>query len=121
MPVGRSCCTRRVRAGWDAACFGPGELGVGEAMAAGAHLQTQPFVRVLALIAAGEMAQARTLWRPLQPLIAALFAEPNPGPLKAVLAHMGLIANTLRAPMTPASAAHVPRLVELHAQAGRAG
>ncbi len=37
--------------------------------------------------------------------IAALFAEPNPAPLKAVLAGLGSIGADVRAPMTPASAA----------------
>jgi 4-hydroxy-tetrahydrodipicolinate synthase len=36
-------------------------------------------------------------------MIRLLFAEPNPGPLKAVLAAQGRIRDELRAPMTPAT------------------
>lgn len=44
------------------------------------------------------------------PTIGLLFAEPNPGPLKALLAAQGWLTNELRAPMTPASAALTERL-----------
>ena len=47
--------------------------------------------------------QARALWRRLQPLTAAAFAEPNPAPVKAALAHQGWLRDELRAPMWPAS------------------
>ncbi len=108
----------QVLAGEDAQLFSTVALGGAGAIAACAHLHTRQFVRVLELIRAGDLAQARALWRPLPPMIAALFAEPNPGPLKAVLAHLGLIRNELRAPMTPATAAHVQKLIPLHAEAG---
>lgn len=110
----------QVLAGEDAQLFSTAALGGAGAIAACAHLHTRQFVRVLELIRSGEMGQARTLWRPLQPLIAALFAEPNPGPLKSVLAQLGLIHNELRAPMTAATAAHAHRLVQLHAEANSA-
>jgi 4-hydroxy-tetrahydrodipicolinate synthase len=90
----------QVLAGEDAQLFGTvAEGGVG-AIAASAHLQTARFVSVLALLRKGRLAEARAQWQPLQPLIEALFAEPNPGPLKAVLANEGLMKDELRAPMT---------------------
>jgi len=61
-------------------------------------------VQVLEAIQQGHLASAREHWQPLLPLIELLFAEPNPGPLKAALAHEGWIADELRLPMTPASA-----------------
>jgi len=109
----------QVLAGEDAQVFSTVALGGAGAIAACAHLHTRQFVRVMALIGSGDMAGARALWRPLQPLIAALFAEPNPGPLKAVLAHLGQIHNELRAPMTVATTAHAHQAVHLYAEAGR--
>ena len=58
----------------------------------------------------GDLPAARALWQPLQPHIAACFAEPNPAPIKALLAQQGRMRATLRAPMQPASAALAQRL-----------
>jgi len=85
------------------------------AIAAAAHLHTARFVEVLRRVQAGDMAGAEALWAPLQPLIEELFAEPNPGPLKALLAGQGLLRNELRSPMTSASAELVGRLQRLDA------
>lgn len=110
----------QVLAGEDAQIFSLMALGGSGAIAASAHLQTGPFLRVLRALQQGELATARACWRPLLPLIEALFAEPNPGPIKAVLAHQGLIHNELRAPMTAATPAHVQRLIALHDSAAAA-
>jgi 4-hydroxy-tetrahydrodipicolinate synthase len=48
-----------------------------------------------------------------------LFAEPNPGPLKALLAHGGSMRDELRSPMTRASDALSERLVALDARLSR--
>lgn len=103
----------QVLAGEDAQIFSTVALGGSGAIAASAHLHTERFVRVLQALQQGDLAQAKALWRPLMPLIAALFSEPNPGPLKALLAHQGLIHNELRAPMTAATPAHTQRLIQL--------
>ena len=50
---------------------------------------------------AGRIAEAEALHRRLGPLFKALFVESNPGPVKAMLAMMGLIANELRLPLVP--------------------
>jgi 4-hydroxy-tetrahydrodipicolinate synthase len=44
-----------------------------------------------------------------------MFSEPNPGPLKALLAANGLIHNELRSPMTRASTDVADRLRKLDA------
>jgi 4-hydroxy-tetrahydrodipicolinate synthase len=85
------------------------------AIAAAAHLHTQRFVKVTEFARSGDMASAQALWEPLLPLVQALFEEPNPGPLKALLAHQRWIHNELRSPMTRASEALAERLVALHA------
>ncbi|OUL99953.1 4-hydroxy-tetrahydrodipicolinate synthase [Variovorax sp. JS1663] len=89
-------------AGEDAQLFSTvAEGGVG-AIAASAHLQTERFVQVTQLLRAGRLDEARARWQPLLALIEVLFAEPNPGPLKAALAQRGWLQDELRAPMTRA-------------------
>jgi len=83
------------------------------AIAAAAHVHTRRFVQVMDLIRTGDEARARALWEPLPPLIEGLFAEPSPGPLKALLARRGLVREELRSPMTRASGALVERLQRL--------
>lgn len=104
-----------VLAGEDAQIFTSLAQGAAGAIAASAHLHTERFVRVMDLLRDGALAEARTLWRPLQAWVQALFEEPNPGPVKALLAEAGLLQPLLRAPMTPASAALVERLRSLQA------
>ena len=105
-----------VLAGEDAQMFTTLALGGHGAIAASAHWQTQRFVELVELLRVGDLPEARRLWQTLQPWIETCFAEPNPAPLKAVLARAGWMRNELRAPMVPASAAlqqrlqaHVPR------------
>jgi 4-hydroxy-tetrahydrodipicolinate synthase len=106
-------------AGEDAHIFGAMALGAAGAIAASAHLHTERFARVIALLADGRLHEARALWQPLQPWITAVFSEPNPGPVKALLALAGDIGADLRAPMTPASAPLLQRLLALQAPLSR--
>lgn len=109
----------QVLAGEDGQIFGTvAEGGVG-AIAASGHVQTTRFVRLIALLREGRLAEARALWQPLQPLVEGLFAEANPGPLKALLAHQGALRDELRSPMTRASDALRERLVALDAALSR--
>ncbi|CAN7528070.1 4-hydroxy-tetrahydrodipicolinate synthase [Variovorax sp. LjRoot290] len=109
----------QVLAGEDAQLFGTlAEGGVG-AIAASAHLQTARFVQVVQLLREGRLAEARAQWQPLLPLIEALFAEPNPGPLKAVLANEGWMQDELRAPMTRAGSALREHLFRMQAALSR--
>lgn len=103
----------QVLCGEDAQIFSTLVQGGQGAIAAAAHLHTRRFVKILQLIQAGGLAQASALWAPMQPLIEGLFSEPNPGPLKALLARQGLIRDELRSPMTRASAALAERLHRL--------
>jgi 4-hydroxy-tetrahydrodipicolinate synthase len=74
------------------------------AIAASAHLHPQLFVALYENLRAGRWLEARALHHALAPMVGALFAEPNPAPLKAVLAGLGHIGGAVRAPLTPASA-----------------
>ena len=106
----------QVLAGEDANIFSTIAAGGRGAIAAAAHLHTGRFAEVVQRLRAGDVAGAEALWQPLPPLIEALFAEPNPGPLKALLARQDLLHNELRSPMTRASAALMDQLVKLDAQ-----
>lgn len=100
----------QVLAGEDAQLFATVAQGGAGAIAASAHVHTRRFVAMLDAIAVGDLPCARQAWHPLVPLIEALFAEANPGPLKALLAAQGWCANELRAPMTAASESHAQHL-----------
>lgn len=106
----------QVLAGEDAHIFSTMAQGGHGAIAAAAHLHTQRFVALLQRIRAGDLKGAEALWTPLLPLIESLFEEPNPGPLKALLAQQGLLRNELRSPMTRSSAALAGRLQQLAAR-----
>lgn len=105
----------QVLAGEDANIFTTVAAGGRGAIAAAAHLHTARFAEIVRRIQADDLAGAEALWTPLPPLIKALFAEPNPGPLKALLARQGLLRDELRSPMTRASAVLVEQLVKLDA------
>lgn len=103
----------QVLTGEDAQIFHTLALGGAGAISASAHWQTPRFVELTALLRSGDLPAARHLWQALQPWVEACFAEPNPAPLKAMLAHAGWIHNELRAPMMPASKALQDRLKAL--------
>lgn len=78
-------------------------LGGAGAIAAAAHVHPERHVQVYERFRAGDVAQAREIAYQLLPITRALFAEPNPGPIKALLAQQGFVAEELRLPMTPVS------------------
>jgi 4-hydroxy-tetrahydrodipicolinate synthase len=71
---------------------------------ASGHLATECFVKLARLVAVNDHQAARTIWTPLQRLIAKLFEEANPMPLKHCLWRQGLIASPeCRLPLTSIS------------------
>ncbi|PCE31425.1 4-hydroxy-tetrahydrodipicolinate synthase [Burkholderia ubonensis] len=82
-------------------------------IASSAHVLTEWHVRIHALLRDGRLTDARRLAVALQPLVAALFAEPNPAPVKALLAAQGWCEDGLRLPFVPASDALRAKVVEL--------
>jgi 4-hydroxy-tetrahydrodipicolinate synthase len=79
-------------------------LGADGAILASAHVRTAEFARLVSLWRDGLAAEARTLGHRLAPLSAALFAEPNPAVIKAVLHRLGEIPSpAVRLPLLPAS------------------
>jgi 4-hydroxy-tetrahydrodipicolinate synthase len=90
------------------------EAGAAGGILAAANLLPQPFVELHAAFRAGRPLAARTLAARLRPLVEALFAEPNPAPLKHALALEARIASSaLRLPMVPPSPALGERLARL--------
>jgi 4-hydroxy-tetrahydrodipicolinate synthase len=79
-------------------------LGAAGAILASAHLCTGHFAELVHSWRAGESGRARTLGHRLARLSAALFAEPNPAVIKAVLHAQGRIPSpAVRLPLLPAS------------------
>ncbi|WP_025599884.1 4-hydroxy-tetrahydrodipicolinate synthase [Burkholderia sp. WSM2230] len=103
----------QVLAGEDVQMFNTLCLGGSGAIAASAHVRTEEFVALYRALAAGALDEGRRIFHTLVPLIHALFAEPNPAPVKAWLAQQGLIRDELRLPMTRASETLVQRLAAL--------
>lgn len=89
--------------------------GAAGGIVASAHVATASFVALHGHLQGGRLSQARALWRRLAPLTRALFAEPNPSPLKGVLARQGWMADELRAPMQPAASTTVAAALALQA------
>lgn len=89
--------------------------GIG-AISAAAHIRPDLYVDIYNLVRSGNYEQAREIFNKLLPLIRLLFLEPNPGPLKAILASQGHIDESLRLPMTPVSAGYKEKLLIALAQ-----
>ncbi|SDR24814.1 4-hydroxy-tetrahydrodipicolinate synthase [Paraburkholderia fungorum] len=103
----------QVLAGEDIAMFNTLCLGGSGAIAASAHVQPARFVALYRALAEGRLDEGRRIFHALTPMIQLAFAEPNPAPVKALLAAQGLIRDELRMPMTRASDALVARLTAL--------
>jgi len=79
-------------------------LGAQGGITASAHVATRQYAGLATAWRAGDAATARALGDRLAPLSAALFAEPNPAVIKAVLHAQGRIpAPSVRLPLLPAS------------------
>lgn len=86
-------------------------LGAHGTIAASAHILPHWHVRMHNLLRQGELARARQIAVALHPITQLLFAEPNPSPLKALLAETGHLATDVRLPFVPVSDALRRRLV----------
>ena len=97
-------------------------VGAAGAVVASAHLHTQRWAEAVVSWQVGDTQRSRELTSPLTRLAAALFAEPNPSVLKAVLHAQGRIASpVVRLPLLAAQprtvAAALARLSEVPAAA----
>ncbi|MDT8999249.1 4-hydroxy-tetrahydrodipicolinate synthase [Paucibacter sp. APW11] len=101
-----------VLAGEDHNIFSTLALGGAGAIAASAHLETRRFLQLFAALQAQDLPAARQLWQQLGRIIGLSFAEPNPAPLKAVMARLGWMHDELRAPLHSASPALAEHFLE---------
>jgi 4-hydroxy-tetrahydrodipicolinate synthase len=89
-------------------------LGARGGILASAHVETATFVSLHAAWQAGDVALARKVGAGLARLSSALFAEPNPAVIKAVLhAHGRIRTPSVRLPLLPASQAALAAALEL--------
>jgi 4-hydroxy-tetrahydrodipicolinate synthase len=101
-----------VLGGDDAFLFPTMLMGGTGAIAASAHFCTERFVAMLAAGAAGDVATGRPHAEALLPLVLALFAEPSPAIIKALLHAEGRIPTPdVRPPLAPASAGALERAI----------
>lgn len=92
--------------GDDAFLFPLTLLGATGAIAAAAHLETRRFVAMVDAGLEGRVEEGRRLAEALLPLVLALFAEPSPAVVKALLHAQGRIPTPdARLPLTPAGPA----------------
>ncbi len=76
------------------------EAGAAGGMSASAHVRPEEFLNLYRNFRLGQTDEARAIFESLLPLIGLLFEEPNPAPIKWMLAELGQIAHgTLRLPM----------------------
>ena len=93
-----------VLTGEDAQFFSALAHGADGGILASAHAGPAAFAEVRRRLLAGERAEALALWRELAGVVALLFAEPSPAPIKHWLWRSGLIASPeVRLPMVPVS------------------
>ncbi|CAM4099889.1 4-hydroxy-tetrahydrodipicolinate synthase [Bordetella pseudohinzii] len=100
----------QVLAGEDMQVLATLAMGGSGLIAAAAHVRPDLFVAMYQAMQAQQGVLARQLYHALAPVIRLLFAEPNPAPLKGLLARQGLLREQLRAPMAPASLALISQL-----------
>jgi 4-hydroxy-tetrahydrodipicolinate synthase len=75
------------------------------------HVAGEELVAMLAAHGEGRWEEAARIHRRLFPLVQALFSESSPGPLKALLAHLGILENELRAPLVPVGEAVARKVI----------
>lgn len=85
-------------------------LGAGGGVLASATLIPHYWIEIANLIQDGELAEALVRHRRLLPLFDALFAETNPGPLKAALRLIGLEIGEVLLPLKPPAPVTVAKL-----------
>lgn len=108
----------QVLAGEDFNIFQTLCMGGSGAIGAAVHFYPERYVQMEKYIRAGQLEQAQRIFSSLTPLIKRLFAEPNPAPVKGLLASHGKIKNEFMFPLQPASTALIQTLGDLYFQIG---
>jgi 4-hydroxy-tetrahydrodipicolinate synthase len=100
----------RVFAGDDAVAVPLIALGAEGVISVAANEVPEMMHRLTEAALAGDYASARPLHYRLLPLMEANFIESNPGPVKAIMAHQGLLSEHMRLPLVPVTDASRVRL-----------
>ncbi len=108
----------QVLAGEDFNIFQTLCMGGRGAIGAAVHIYPERYVQMEKYIQAGQLEHAQRIFSSLTPLIENLFAEPNPAPIKGLLASYGKIKNEFKFPLQKASPTLIQSLEELHVQIG---
>jgi 4-hydroxy-tetrahydrodipicolinate synthase len=109
--IGRRPPGFSIMTGEDAQFFAALAQGADGGILAAAHVETEAFAAVRRTLLAGDRVGALQQWRHLTDLVALLFTEPNPAPIKHWLWCEGLIRSPeLRLPMTEVSAGLAQRI-----------
>ncbi len=106
----------QVLAGEDFNIFQTLCMGGSGAIGAAVHFYPERYVLMEKYIRAGQLEQARGIFKSLAPLIENLFAEPNPAPVKGLLAAQGKIKNELMFPMQASDVSLINTLEDLYTQ-----
>jgi 4-hydroxy-tetrahydrodipicolinate synthase len=96
-----SLCGITVLSGDDSLTLPMMAVGAKGVISVAANVAPARMAKMCASFLDGDVGGARELHYELLGLFKALFIETNPMPVKAALAHMGLIENVLRMPLTP--------------------
>ncbi|MEG2031264.1 MAG: 4-hydroxy-tetrahydrodipicolinate synthase [Janthinobacterium sp.] len=94
-----------VLCGDDALLLASLTMGGHGAMSAAAQVRPDLYAQLFDLVKSGRHGAASALFKTMLPVIRLLFAEPNPGPVKAALAMQGKVRDELRLPLTAMSPA----------------
>ncbi|MGH7726753.1 MAG: 4-hydroxy-tetrahydrodipicolinate synthase [Candidatus Eiseniibacteriota bacterium] len=97
----RARCDLTVLSGDDSLTLPMLAIGARGVISVAGNAAPRPLKNMLVAFGEGRLVDAETIHRSLVPLMRALFIESNPGPVKSLLADMGLIANELRLPLVP--------------------
>ena len=97
----RARCDLTVLSGDDSLTLPMLALGARGIVSVVGNVAPRPFRDLLRAFSEGRLLDAERIHLGLVPLMRALFLESNPGPVKSLLADMGLIVNELRLPLVP--------------------
>ncbi len=98
----RSACDIAVLAGDDGLTLPMMAVGATGVVSVVSNVVPRIVANLVRAAAAGDHAAARTIHERLQPLLRALFSEPNPVPVKAAMKLLGRGNGNVRAPLLPA-------------------
>ena len=98
----RSLCDIKVLCGDDGLTLPMMSVGATGVVSVASNVVPKIVATLVNLVKSGELAAARTIHERLQPLLRALFCEPNPVPVKCALKLLGHGNGNVRAPLCPA-------------------